>query len=177
MSGMSINRIILLMLLLFLIEGTVMPWIIPNAFSGRIVPHFTFVFVIYAALYSGRHRALLFGFSFGLLQDVVFFGHLIGVHAFAMGLIGYYAGVILERRRSTLLTALSIIGLGCIVYDTIVYFVYSVFRFTTESYAWALLDHILPSLFLQLVFALALYVPARRLFESHSKLSPDQEEE
>lgn len=177
MSGMSMNRLILVMFLLFIIEGTIMHWIIPHGYVGRIVPHFTFVFVMYASLYSGRHRALLFGISFGLLQDIVFFGHLIGVNAFIMGLIGYFTGVLLERRRSTLLTALSVIGLGCIIYDTLVYFIYSVFRFTNESYAWALLDHILPSLFLQMAFALASYVPARRLYENHAKLSPEQEEE
>jgi rod shape-determining protein MreD len=100
-----------------------------------------------------------------------------GVNAFSMGLIGYYTGVLLERRRSTLLTALSVVGLGSILYDTIVYFVNMVFRITKETYAWALMDHILPSLFLQLVFALAVYVPARRLFESHLKLNPDSDEE
>ncbi|SFE24257.1 rod shape-determining protein MreD [Paenibacillus catalpae] len=177
MGDRGINRLILVMLLLFLVEGTLMPWLIPVELTGRIVPHFMFVFVIFAALYSGRHRALFFGISFGFLQDVIYFGHLMGVNAFAMGLIGYYTGVLLERRRSTLLTALSVIGLGCILYDTIVYFVNMVFRVTNETYAWALMDHILPSLFLQLVFALAVYVPARRLFESHLKLNPETEEE
>jgi rod shape-determining protein MreD len=177
MGDRGINRLILVMLLLFIVEGTIMPWLIPAELTGRIVPHFMFVFVIFAALYSGRHRALFFGICFGFLQDVVYFGHLMGVNAFAMGLIGYYTGVLLERRRSTLLTALSVIGLGCILYDTIVYFVNMVFRITNETYAWALMDHILPSLFLQLVFALAVYVPARRLFESHLKLNPEAEEE
>ncbi|WP_336784516.1 rod shape-determining protein MreD [Paenibacillus sp. MMO-177] len=175
MGDKGINRLILVMLLLFIVEGAIMPWLIPFELTGRLVPHFMFVFVVFAALYSGRHRALFFGISFGFLQDVVYFGHLMGVNAFAMGLIGYYAGVLLERRRSTLLTALSVVGLGSILYDTIVYFVNMVFRITNETYAWALMDHILPSLFLQLVFALAVYVPARRLFDSH--LRPNAEEE
>ncbi|MUT64527.1 rod shape-determining protein MreD [Paenibacillus sp. NEAU-GSW1] len=174
---MSFNRLIVVMLLIFLIEGTIMPWIIPPDFAGRIVPHFTFVFVMYAALYSGRHYGLLLGIAFGFLQDIVFFGHLMGVHAFVMGLISYFTGLLLERRRSTLLTALSIIGLGSIVYDSTVYFIYKVFRITNETYAWALLDYILPSLFLQLAFALACYVPARRMNENLAKQGLQEKDE
>lgn len=174
---MTINRIIGLMLLLFIIEGTLMPWIIPAGFGDRIVTHFTFVFVIYSALYSGRHYALLLGIGFGLLQDVVYFGHLIGTHAFAMGLLGYFTGVLLERKRATIMMALSVIGIGCLLYDTIVFFNYKVFRITNETYAWAILDHILPSLFIQLAFALAFYVPARRMFEAQVKRKTDEEEQ
>ncbi|WP_028611824.1 rod shape-determining protein MreD [Paenibacillus harenae] len=174
---MSMNRIILLMLLLFIIEGAIMPWIIPAGFGSRIIPHFVFVAVVFAALYSGRHRALLLGVSFGMLQDVVYFGHLIGAHAFIMGLIGYFTGMLLERRRATLMMAVSIIGMACILYDTAIFFIYRVFRITSETYAWALLEHILPSLFLQLAFALACYVPARRLFEAQTKANPETEEE
>ncbi|MFF2480551.1 rod shape-determining protein MreD [Paenibacillus sp. NPDC058071] len=176
MSSLGLNRLIGIMFLIFIIEGAIMPWLVPAQFSGRLISHFVFVFVMYAALYRGRHQALLLGIGFGLLQDVVFYGHLIGLHGFAMGLLGYFAGLLLEKRRSTLLTALSVIGLGCILYDSMIYFTYSVFRITNESYAWALLDHILPSLFLQLAFALAVYVPARKWFESRS-MPLDQEEE
>jgi rod shape-determining protein MreD len=174
---MSMNRIIVLMLILFVFEGAVMPWIIPAGFGSRIIPHFIFVAVVFSALYSNRHLALLLGVSFGLLQDIVYFGHLIGAHAFIMGLIGYFTGVLLERRRATVMLAVSIIGFACILYDTALFFIYKVFRITNESYAWALLDYILPSLFLQLAFALACYVPARRIFESQTKANPEKDEE
>lgn len=174
---MSLNRIIVTMLLLFVIEGAVMPWIIPAGFGHRIIPQFIFVTVIFSALYSGRHYALLLGVSFGLLQDVVYFGHLIGAHAFIMGLLGYFTGVLLERRRSTIMMAIAIIGFACILYDTVIFFIYKVFRITNESYAWALIDHILPSLFLQLAFALACYVPARRSFEAQTKVNSKTDEE
>ncbi|WP_341281747.1 rod shape-determining protein MreD [Paenibacillus sp. FSL H8-0537] len=177
MSMMSTNRLILLLFFLFVIEGSVMPWIIPVDYAGKIIPHFSFVFVLYAALYSGRHRALMFGIGIGLIQDIVYYGHLLGVHTFMMGLIGYFAGLLFDRRRSTLLTCLSVIGFACIAYDSAVYFIYSLFRLTEESYAFALLDHILPSLFLQLAFALVIYVPVRKLYEQDAKLNQDQDEE
>lgn len=174
---MSMNRIVLLMFLVFILEGTVMPWIIPAGFGHRIMPHFVFVIVIFSGLYSRRHLALLLGVSFGMLQDIVYFGHLLGINAFFMGLMGYFTGVLFERRRSTIMMAISVIGFACLLYDSVIYFIYSVFRITSESYAWALIDHILPSLFLQLAFALACYVPVRKLFEGQSKATAENEEE
>jgi rod shape-determining protein MreD len=174
---MSMNRIILLMLLLFVLEGTIMPWIIPAGYGARIVPHFVLVAIIFTALYTDRHRALLLGVSFGFLQDIVYFGHLLGVHSFIMGLLGYFIGLLLDRRKATLLMAISVIGFACILYDSVIFFIYRVFRITGETYAWALLNHILPSLFLQLAFALACYVPARRMLEAYSKADPDKDDE
>lgn len=174
---MSMNRIVALMLLLFVIEGSLMPWIIPEGFGDRIIPHFIFVFVLFSALYGNRHMALLLGAGFGLLQDVVYFGQLLGLHFFAMGLLGYFTGVLLERKRATVMMAITVIGFACILYDSSLFFIYKVFRITDASYAWALLSHILPSLFLQLAFALACYVPVRRMFESRKETGESGEEE
>lgn len=164
--------VILIMLLLFIVEGSLMPWLIPADWLGRLVPQFTFVFVLYASLYAGRHAALMLGVSFGLLQDLVFYGHLIGVHAFAMGLCGYVVGLLLSFKRIPMLTVLSLIGMACLLYDSIIYAMYRVFRVTHDTYVLALMQHILPSLFLQLAFALAFYVPARRWFSDFGQKKP-----
>ncbi|MDQ6418627.1 rod shape-determining protein MreD [Paenibacillus sp. LHD-117] len=174
---MSMNRILALMLLVFVIEGALMPWIIPEGFGARIIPHFIFVIVLFSALYGNRHQALLLGSAFGLLQDVVYFGQLLGVNFFAMGLLGYFTGVLLERKRATVMMAITVIGFACIIYDSSLFFIYKVFRITSASYAWALLNHILPSLFLQIAFALAVYVLVRRIFESRKESGADSEEE
>lgn len=174
---MSLQRIIGVMLLFFLVEGTLFYWLLPDNLVGRIVPHFTLAFVLFAALYRGRHSALLLGLSFGLLQDLAFYGRIIGVHSFSMGLVGYMTGLMLERKRSTLMMALSMIGLSTLVYDTVVYFIYRVFRLTSQPFEWALSHHIIPSLFMQLLFALVLYVPARRWFEGSKKPKTEDEED
>ncbi|QHW34172.1 rod shape-determining protein MreD [Paenibacillus rhizovicinus] len=174
---MRLQRIIGVMLLFFLSEGTIFYWLLPDSLVGRIVPHFTLAFVLFAALYRGRHAALLLGLSFGLLQDLAFYGRIIGVHSFSMGLVGYMTGLMLERKRSTLMMALSMIGLSTLVYDTVVYFIYRVFRLTGQPYEWALSHHIIPSLILQLLFALAMYVPARRWFEGSKTPKTEDEED
>jgi len=174
---MSMNRIILIMLLLFVLEGALVPWLIPAGFGHRIIPQFVFVFVIFASIYTGRHRGLLLGAGFGLLQDIVYYGHLLGPHAFIMASLGYFAGMMFEKRRATILMALSIVGMACILYDSALFFIYRIFRITNDTYAWAVLDYILPSLFLQLAFALACYVPARRMFERLVHKGADNDEE
>lgn len=174
---MSMPRIVGVMLLFFLAEGTIFYWLVPDDLVGRIVPHFTLAFVLFAALYRGRHASLLLGLAFGMLQDLAFYGRILGVHSFSMGLVGYMTGLLMERKRSTLLMALSMIGLSTLVYDTVVYFVYKVFRLTDQTYEWALYHHIIPSLFLQLLFALAMYVPARRWFEGSLKPKTEEEED
>jgi len=174
---MSMQRIILIMLLLFLSEGTIFYWLLPDSLVNRVVPHFAFAFVLFAGLYRGRHAAVLLGLSFGLLQDIVYYGSIIGVHSFSMGVVGYLTGLLMERRRSTMLMGLSMIVLTTLVYETFIYFIYRVFRLTHQSYEWALLDHILPSLFLQFAFALIFYIPARRWFEGSLKKKKQDEEE
>lgn len=161
---MSMNRIVLIMLAVFILEGALVPWLIPSSFNDRIIPHFTFVFVMFAAMYGSRHQALLLGGAFGILQDIMYYGHVLGVNFFFMGLIGYGFGILLEKRKATLLLAISAIGFACLAYDSALYFIYKVFQLTSGSYPWALIQYILPSLFLQLVFALCIYVPVRKMF-------------
>jgi rod shape-determining protein MreD len=174
---MSMQRIVLVMLLFFIAEGTIFYWLLPDSLVGRVVPMFTLAFVLFSALYRGRHTALILGMSFGLLQDLAFYGRIIGVHSFAMGLVGYLTGLLMERKRSTLLMAVTMVGISTLVYQTLVHFIYRVFRLTDQTFEWALFQHMLPSLFLQLLVVIAIYVPVRRWFEGSSKKKSEEEEE
>ncbi|SDX40629.1 rod shape-determining protein MreD [Paenibacillus sp. CF384] len=174
---MSMQRIVAVILLFFLVEGTWFYWLLPDSMVGRIIPHFTLAFVLFAALYRGRHTALILGLAFGLLQDLAFYGRILGVHSFSMGLVGYMTGFLLERKRSTLLMALLMICMSTLAYDTIVYFIYRVFRLTDQTFEWAVSHHIVPSVFLQILFALVIYVPARRWFERTGSNAKSEEEE
>jgi rod shape-determining protein MreD len=174
---MKLQRIIVVMLLFFLAEGTIFYWLLPDSLVGRVVPRFALAFVLYAALYRDRHSATFLGLSFGLLQDLAFYGRIIGVHSFTMGLVGYLAGFLFKRRKSTMMMAITAIGIATLFYETVVYLIYRVFKLTSQTYQWALLDHILPTLFLQILFSLAVYVPARRWFEGSLKKKAEEEEE
>ncbi|WP_028561855.1 rod shape-determining protein MreD [Paenibacillus pinihumi] len=174
---MKLHWIILIMFVLFLLEGTIVSWLVPEEWTHRLIPHFVFVFVLFSSMYAGRHVALFLGLAFGMLQDIVFYGHIIGVHSFSMGLCGYLAGLLLEYKRAPMLTAISVIGMGCLLLDTVTFMIYTVFQINKQPYVWALTHHILPSLFLQLIFALIFYIPARRWFEGAYRKKTKEENE
>lgn len=173
---MNTKLVIPLAVLLFIVESTIMPWIIPESWHGRAAPHFVFVAALYAGLYAGRHEALLFGLGFGLLRDVVFYGHMLGVHTLLMSVFAYLTGLLFERRRCTMLAALAIVGLACFLYDSAAYGIYSLFRVADEPFEFVLVHSVAPSLFLQVGFALAVYVPARKLFEGPAVKAAEEEE-
>jgi rod shape-determining protein MreD len=173
---MNTRLVVPLLVLLFMLETTIVPWLIPTPMHGRIAPHFVFVAALYAGLYANRHAALIIGLIFGLLQDITFYGHMLGVHTLLMGSTAYLAGRVLEGRRAPMLAALAVIALCCFLYDAAAYGIYRVFRVTHEPFEFVLLHSIAPSLFLQTGFALAVYVPARRLFEPKEKKSAEEEE-
>ena len=162
---MNIHRIVLLMLAIFILEGSLMPWLIPSSLADRLIPHFNFVLIIFSALYSSRHYALGLGLGFGLLQDIMYYGNAIGIHFFFMGIIGYGVGILFERKRLNVLVVISIIGLAYLAYDCAVYGINYLFRLANGSFPWALITHILPSLFFQLIFAIIVFIPARKMFE------------
>ena len=173
---MNTRWVIPLTVLLFMLETTIVPWLIPESLHGRIAPHFVFVAALYAGMYAGRHPAFFIGFIFGLLQDIVFYGHMLGVHTLLMGSIAYLTGLLLEGKRAPMLAALAVVALGCFLYDAAAYGIYRVFRVTHEPFEFVLMHSIAPSLFLQTGFALAAYVPARRLLEAKVKKDVDEEE-
>jgi rod shape-determining protein MreD len=120
---MRTNRVILLTLLLIIIESSVVPWVVPSAWIDRLLPHFAFIMTLLIAGFAGRHRAFLFGLGFGLFQDMLFYGHLIGPYGFGMGLIGYLAGLLSEQRTYTTLGFfIWVVLIGSVMLDTIVFF-------------------------------------------------------
>ncbi|OPA80347.1 rod shape-determining protein MreD [Paenibacillus selenitireducens] len=156
---------IVVMILLLMIEGTVMPWIIPGDWKLRIIPHFVFVIVLFYGVYTSRYLALVMGLVFGLLHDVIHYGNMIGVYSFSMGLCGYLIGKVFGDKRLGIGWMMLIVVLGSWLFDSTTYLIYTMFRVNHMSYDWALFYHIIPSVFLQLAFALLVYVPVRRTLD------------
>ncbi|TJY41444.1 rod shape-determining protein MreD [Cohnella pontilimi] len=159
----KMNRAVMAGIVLLLLENGVVPWLVPVEWSGRLVPHLTFVLTVLVASFAGRHRAFLFGLGFGLIGDILYYGNLIGPYAFGMGLVGYAAGLMLERGIPTLASVLGATAAGSLALSTIVYMIYRLFRLTNWSYGYAFYWYMAPSLLLEILIALALYLPARRL--------------
>lgn len=174
---MRMNRVILWTLLLLIVETAIFPWLVPSEWTGRLLPHFTFIMTLFVSGFGGRHRAFAFGLGFGLLQDMLFYGNLIGPYGFGMGLLGYAAGLAAERRSFSLGFFGWIVFIGGGLLDTVVYLIYKLFRFTDLSYSFAFYWQIAPTTLLELLIALVLYVPVRRYLAKPSLSSGEDNPE
>lgn len=169
---MRTNWVVLFTLLLIVIESSVVPWLVPGPWSDRLLPHLSFIMTLLVAGFAGRHRAFLFGLSFGLLQDILFYGHLIGPYGFGMGLVGYLAGLISERRiQTTLGYFIWLMIIGGILLDTIVYYIYYLFELTELTYGHIFYWQVAPTALLQVLIALLIYIPFRRYLVKPSNSS------
>jgi rod shape-determining protein MreD len=171
---MRMNRTIMCFLVLIIVENSVVPWLVPSDWSERLLPHLSFILTLFVAGFAGRHSAFIVGLGFGLLQDMLFYGHLIGPYGFGMGLVGYLAGLVSEQRTNiTLGYFIWVVMIGSVMLDTIVYFIYKLFRLTSLEYSYAFYWQVAPTALLQLLFALLMYVPARRFLVKPSLSSSE----
>ncbi|MBE1443471.1 rod shape-determining protein MreD [Paenibacillus sp. OAS669] len=163
---------------LLILEGTLFQWLIPGVWQSRVfvAPHFMLVIVLYIGLYVNRHTALWYGLIFGFLQDLLYYSPMLGPISFAMGLTGYLAGLTHRRLYSNIIVSMLVIALGNLFYEAIVYGLYRLFQTMHLDLQWAFFHQMLPSTLFNLLFALIVYVPVRKLFESMHRESPAPEE-
>lgn len=171
------NWMILFVFLLFLIEGTILPFFIPDEWMGRIIPQFVFIIVLYHAVYKHRHTALVMGLLLGLLQDIVYYGFMVGPHTFSMALLGYLVGLLFSTRNTTMVTMMVITIMSSFAYQSIIFGIYALFNLQHHPFQYALMEYMLPSLAVQLVFALIVYVPMRKWFDATPVNVSGEEEE
>jgi rod shape-determining protein MreD len=162
-------------IVLMLAETAIVPWLVPSGWSERLLPHFAFIMTMFAAFFGGRHKAFAFGLGFGLLQDSLNYGHLLGAYGFGMGLIGYLAGLVSEHRKMTIPYLIGMMALGGGLLDSLVFFAYKMFRLTHLTYGYVFYWQIAPTLLLQLFVALALYSPVRRFLVKASLSSSSED--
>lgn len=161
--------LIILLFLLFVLEGTIMPWIIPDAWLPRIGYNFVYIAILFVSVYYHRHTGLVLGIIFGLLHDVVFYGHMIGPYSFAMGLAAYLLGLIFKSQRTSMPVMMMVVIFGSLLFDTILFFIYKLFQLNHVSYDWALVEYMIPTVFIHFIFALIIYVPLRKQLDKLSR--------
>lgn len=166
--------LILLLFVLFILEGSVVPWLIPDSWQSRIVPNLVYIVILFVAVYNHRHSALVLGLSFGMLHDIVYYGQIMGTYSFAMGFSAYLMGFIFQAPRAPMPIMMTVIVLGSLVLDSTLYGIYTIFQLSHTTYDWVLVNHILPNLFLHFVFGLVIYVPLRSQLEKVNKRSSNE---
>ncbi len=154
--------LILSLFLIFILQGTALPWIIPDAWQTRIIPDLVLVILLFVTIYHHRHTALVLGLSFGMIHDIVFYGRILGAHSFAMGLSVYLIGLIFQIPRAPLPLMMTVVLLGNLLENSMLFGIQSVFNLNQQPYNWALLNYMLPTMLFHFAVALILYIPLRR---------------
>ncbi|KHF33548.1 rod shape-determining protein MreD [Paenibacillus sp. P1XP2] len=147
--------LLLLLFLLFILEGTLIPWILPGSWQNIPSPNLVFIVLLFVSIYHNRHTALVLGIIFGMLHDVVFYGDMIGTYSLVMGFSTYIMGFIFRVRRAPMPVMMTVVILGSLLFDSMLYAIYRLFSLTQLTYDWNLLHHILPDLVLHFVFGLS----------------------
>lgn len=157
----------LLLLVIFLLEGTVFQFILPQGgeMSWSILPRFALVGVMMIALFLGRREGLIYGFCIGFLQDVLF-GHIIGMYTFSMMVAGYFSGLVLLLFHRNVAVVVSTVALVLFGHEWLLYSIYRLFSNHNVDVQWIVSKEILPTVGVNLLFALVIYYPMFRLSNS-----------
>ncbi|MEX1029603.1 MAG: rod shape-determining protein MreD [Paenibacillaceae bacterium] len=171
------NKIIwLLIFIVFILEGTWVHWLIPTGwYNGlQVAPHFVLVLVLFVSIIRNRHLGLFFGLMFGLMHDIVYASPMLGPHSFSMGLTAYAAGVMAKRLKITMISALFMISFSIVLYDVVNFLVFRMFRVIDVPFITIFSDFIMPTLLFNLLFAVIVYVPARRWMDRRKVHQEDE---
>ncbi|MEW9700134.1 rod shape-determining protein MreD [Paenibacillus sp. SI8] len=168
----------LILLGLFVLQGTIVTWLIPSSWQSQVfvAPHFTLVFILFIGLFHHRHSALIYGLLFGLLHDFNYYGSMLGIYSFGMGLSGYLAGLAQRKQPNLIFYNLLISGFGLLLFEFINYGINRLFKLIDIDLKFALTHYMLPSVLFNLLFALLCYVPMRKLLEGKLSASSGTED-
>jgi rod shape-determining protein MreD len=180
LSNMDMNRwIVIGFFLLFgtILESSLFPWLIPLEFRDMLYPKIVLVAVIYIGCIGNRHLGVMYGFTFGLLQDVLFFGHMLGANAFAFALTGYVSGLFMRPSAIRMNQVLLIQASCLLLYEITLYSIYRLFDITNAKFGWLFVHGLMTSILMNLFIALSLYIPARRwlVYASYARDPEDHE--
>lgn len=161
---------LLTIFLLFVIEGTVVQIFSPERWglSMMIIPRFVVVMVIYSALYLGRIQGLFIGLTFGLLYDVVY-GEVIGIHAFAMAIVGYFSGLTFKVFQQSYVIILATIFISLFVHEFIIYALLSLIDYIDMGLKFFFFKKVIPTTALNLIFALLIAYPVNMILTQLKK--------
>jgi rod shape-determining protein MreD len=161
-----------------LIESSLLPWLIPPEWRSElfVYPKLVLIGLVFLAIFTNRRMGLFFGLAFGLFQDVVFYGHMIGVNSFTYGLAAYLAGLLVRPNLIGLFSVFILQLLSLFLYETSTYALYRLFSVTDADFGWVFINGMLPSMLISLFLALALYIPTRKWLETtNSERDADEE--
>lgn len=148
----------------FLLETTVLPWLMPPGWLDHFALRFVLVGVLFIGLFLNRYFALMLGMLFGLIIDVTQFVYMFGLYTAIYGLTGYFSGLLVKQRHALHFTpAIITIASALFVFELSLYVIYQFYDQTDIGLFSAFIRNIIPTVLINTGFAALIYRPAERL--------------
>lgn len=161
----------LLFIFILIMESTFVQVLPTQIFNGEriIVPHFLIIAILFLALYGDRNLGIIYGFSFGLLFDVVY-TEIIGVYLFLFPLIAYLCSKVMRILQTNIVVVSVVSMVGVILLELGVYEMNFLVNKTEMSFPFYAEFRLLPTIILNIAFIIIFSYPLKRLFEKYAEL-------
>ncbi len=152
--------IVLLLLFIFLLEGTLFRFISPDYYGKTIYfyPRFVLIMIIFISIYRDRHFALYLGMGFGVLYDIVY-GDVIGIYMVGMAGVGYFSGWLTLYFQTTFALYLLNILVNLLMFEMFLYGMLNMFHLVNIAFDWSFFHILIPTVIFNLLFASLIYLP------------------
>jgi len=161
-----LNRVYLPVILfcLFIIEGTWMQIASSEnfGFGFVLIPRFTLMVIMFAALYINVPLAVTYALVAGFLYDIIY-TDFIGIYLFAMALTTYVVGQSAKIMHLNAVVGTLAALVAVVVLEFLVYGLYTLIGFVDYALKPFLLERVLPSLVLNGIFWILSYLPMKKL--------------
>jgi len=99
-----------------------------------VVPNTALILVVSFAIYSGKNKGAIIGFSVGMLHDVIF-GRIIGSNALFFMIIGYLVGLMDQKIfKENLIIPFLLTALATVLYETLNLLLIFLFGYRVELF-------------------------------------------
>ncbi|KXG43059.1 rod shape-determining protein MreD [Tepidibacillus infernus] len=159
-----------LLFLLFLFEGTIFQFLTADRYGSSygIVPRFVLATIIFISIFKGKTYGLYVGLFFGFLQDIVY-GNVIGVYTIGMAAIGYFSGWLIQYFHPSLSIYVLFQLFSQLLFELYLYGMLRLFHLIDISIEWSMLHLMIPSVVVNVAFAILVYKPYFRLIQEKRK--------
>jgi rod shape-determining protein MreD len=145
--------LVLVGVILFLVESE-FAMFSPIEIGGQtliLVPRFLVLYLLFLAIYFDRKRAIIYGFVFGLCYDV-FYINIIGLYTFLYPALCFVAAWCAKRIHPHLLFSMVLAILLISILEFIIYEFFFMIQFTTMALQPFLLNRLVPTIVINLLF-------------------------
>ncbi|GCD81680.1 rod shape-determining protein MreD [Parageobacillus thermoglucosidasius] len=125
------------------------------------VPRFFLIFIVFAAIYIGQTRAMVYGLIFGVLYDCTY-TELLGVYSFSFPFIAYIAAKAMKVLHQHWLIACFLSLFSIAVLELYVYGIQLLIGRTNMPFQMFCLQRLSPTLLLNVVFLVLLSYPLKQ---------------